>query len=92
MRINICLKKNLKFLWWKISQNKYLLVLEKNKISQSISRNMIRSKNANSEVDEEAVMQSFLFKVNVLLFAGTICAIKFGKLYFKQPELQNTLY
>ncbi len=50
---------------------------------------MIRSKNASSEVDEEAVMQSFLFKVNVLLFAGTICAIKFGELYSKQSELEK---
>ena len=44
---------------------------------------MIRSANANSEIDEEAAMQSFLFKVNVLLFAGTIFAIKLGRrLYF----------
>ena len=41
---------------------------------------MIRSANAENEQDDEAVMQNFLFKVNVLLFFGTIGAIQAGKI------------
>ena len=40
---------------------------------------MIRSANAETEQDDEAVMQNFLFKVNVLLFFGTIGVIKAGE-------------
>ena len=43
---------------------------------------MIRSANAASEQDDEAVMQNFLFKVNLLLFVGTIGVIKAGTFFY----------
>ena len=39
---------------------------------------MFRAESA-KEQDDEAVMQNFLFKINVILFVGTVVAIRAGK-------------
>jgi hypothetical protein len=42
---------------------------------------MFRAESA-KEQDDEAVMQNFLFKINLILFAGSVIAIRAGKFYF----------
>ncbi len=39
---------------------------------------MIRGARPAEEQDEEAAVQNFLFKINVILFVGTIAAIQTG--------------